>query len=140
MTPSVAWGLGLGFLIAAIDTISVIMIGSMESTNVPIADLDQIANVVLYALIGFQVGKRTGVVREAAEGGVIAGVLVACVGIAVAYLLPSVMAVPSTSPGLRTAADVVAVMAMNVAIGGVLAIITGWVGARSQQDTSATRR
>jgi hypothetical protein len=35
---------------------------------------------------------------------------------------------------------VVAVVAMNVAIGGVLAIVTGWVGARSQQDTSTTRR
>jgi hypothetical protein len=134
VTPSVAWGLGLGLLIATIDTISVFLIGSMDSTNVTIAELDRIANVVLYALIGFQVGKRTGVVRDAAEGGVIAGVLVAAIGVGVSYLLP----VPDG--GIRTAADVVAVLAINVAIGGVLSIITGWVGARSQQDASTTRR
>lgn len=134
MSPSVTWGLGLGLLIAAIDTISVVLIGSGGPSNVPIADLDQIANVVLYSLIGFQVGKRTGVVRDAAEGGVIAGILVAVIGIGVAFALPA------PAGGIRTAADAVAVVAMNVAMGGVLSIITGWVGARSQQDTSTTRR
>jgi hypothetical protein len=134
LTPSVAWGLGLGLLIAVIDTISVVLIGSVGPSTVPIADLDQIANVVLYSLIGFQIGKRTGVVRDAAEGGVMAGILVAVVGIAVAFALPA------STGGIRTATDAVAVVAMNVAMGGVLSIVTGWVGARSQQDISTTRR
>lgn len=134
MAPSVAWGVGLGLLIALIDTIAVVWIGTTEASTFPIADIDQVANIVLYSLIGFQVGKRTGVVRDAAEGGMIAALLVATIGVGVSAFLPS------TAGGISSPAEVVAVFALNIALGGVLSIITGWVGTHSQQDVTTTRR
>lgn len=134
MPPSLAWGLGLGLLIAAIDTVAALLAGSGQAANVPIGDLDQIANVVLYSLIGFQVGRRTGVVREAAEAGVVAALLVAAIGTVVA------MTLPMPSGGIRSVGDVVGIFAINIAIGGTLAIVTGWAGSRAAQDVRNTRR
>jgi hypothetical protein len=132
--PSVVWGIGVGLVIAAIDTLSLVLMSMDETSRWPIADVDFLANVMLYSLIGYRVGKITGVVREAAEAGVIAGVLVAVIAIAVTLVLrPSTGMVDST-------ATVVRIVAQNVAIGGVLAILTGWLGTRAQQDRPASRR
>jgi len=132
--PSVVWGVGVGLVIAAIDTLSVVLMGMSTTAEWPIADIDFLANIVLYSLIGFRVGKSTGVVREAAEAGVIAAVLVAAIGIAVTYLLK-----PATG-GVDSANDVVGIIAQNIAIGGVLGILTGWLGTRANQDRTPSRR
>ena len=134
MPPSVVWGIGVGLVIAAIDTISVVLTGTPGASQWPIADIDFMANVVLYSLIGFRVGKVTGVVRDAAEAGVIAGVLVAAVGIAVTAVLRP----PAGT--LDSATDIVAIVAQNIAIGGVLAILAGWLGTRSNQDRPSLGR
>jgi hypothetical protein len=132
--PSVVWGVGVGLVIAAIDTLSLVLMGMNGTDGWPIADVDFLANVVLYSLIGFRVGRVTGVVREAAEAGVIAGVLVAAVGIAVTYVLR----LPAGS--VDSTNEMVGIIAQNVAIGGVLAILTGWLGTRAQQDRPPSRR
>jgi hypothetical protein len=132
--PSVVWGVGVGLVIAAIDTLSLVLMGMNGTDGWPIADVDFLANVVLYSLIGFRVGRVTGVVREAAEAGVIAGVLVAAVGIAVTYVLR----LPAGS--VDSTNEMVGIVAQNVAIGGVLAILTGWLGTRAQQDRPPSRR
>ncbi len=134
MPPSVVWGVGVGLVIAAIDTLSLVLMGMNGTDGWPIADVDFLANVVLYSLIGFRVGRVTGVVREAAEAGVIAGVLVAAVGIAVTYVLR----LPAGS--VDSTNEMVGIVAQNVAIGGVLAILTGWLGTRAQQDRPPSRR
>jgi hypothetical protein len=132
--PSVVWGIGVGLVIAAIDTLSVVLMGTDGASQWPVADLDFLANVMLYSLIGFRVGKLTGVVRDAAEAGVMAGVLVAAVGIAVSVIVrPSVDTIDSTM-------DVVGIVAQNIAIGGVLAILTGWLGTRAIDDRPSLRR
>jgi hypothetical protein len=132
--PSVVWGVGVGLVIAAIDTLSLVLMGLNSTSQWPIADADFLANVILYSLIGFRVGKVTGSVREAAEAGVIAGVLVAGVGIAATYV------VRPPDGTLDSANGVVGIVAQNIAIGGVLAILTGWLGARAQQDRPPSRR
>jgi hypothetical protein len=134
VSPSVVWGLGVGLVIAAIDTLSLVLIDMVGTSQWPIADIDFMANIVLYSLIGFRVGRLTGVVRDAAESGVIAGVLVGLIGIAVTLVLR-----PATG-GIGSSTDVIGVMAQNVAIGGVLAIATGWLGTRAHQDRPAPRR
>ena len=134
MPPSVVWGIGVGLVIAVIDTVSLVLMGADGMSQWPIADVDFLANVVLYSLIGFRVGSLTGVVREAAEAGVIAGVLVAAVGIAVTVLLKP----PGST--LDSSMDVVSVVAQNIAIGGVLAILAGWLGTRASQDRLSPRR
>jgi predicted anti-sigma-YlaC factor YlaD len=132
--PSVVWGVGVGLVIAAIDTLSLVLMGMDGTSEWPIPDADFLANVILYSYIGFRVGKVTGVVREAAEAGVIAGVLVAAVAIAATYVLrPAVGGMDSTNA-------LIGIVAQNVAIGGVLAILAGWIGARAQPDRPASRR
>jgi hypothetical protein len=132
--PSVAWGLGVGLAIAAIDTASLVLVGMSSTSQWPISDIDFLANIVLYTLIGFRVGKSTGVVRDAAESGVLAGVLVAAIGITATYALR-----PATGT-IDTPNDVIAIVAQNVAIGGVLGILAGWLGSRVVQDRPASRR
>jgi hypothetical protein len=132
--PSVVWGVGVGLVIAAIDTLSLVLMGMDGTSEWPIPDAVFLANVILYSLVGFRVGKVTGVVREAAEAGEIAGVLVAAVAIAVTYVLrPAVGGLDSTN-------ELIGVAAQNVAIGGVLAILAGWIGTRAQPDRPASRR
>ena len=134
MPPSVVWGIGVGLAIAAIDTASLVLVGMSSTSQWPISDIDFLANIVLFALIGFRVGKSTGVVRDAAEAGVLAGVLVAAIGIAATYLLR-----PATGT-IDAPNDVIAIVAQNVAIGGVLGILGGWLGSRAVQDRPASRR
>ena len=57
MSPSVVWGLGVGLVIAAIDTLSLVLIDMLGTSQWPIADIDFMANIVLYSLIGFRVGR-----------------------------------------------------------------------------------
>jgi hypothetical protein len=133
VAPSIVWGIGIGLVIAAIDTVSLVLSGSPGMTQWPIADIDFVANVVLYSLIGYRVGRATGVLRDAAEAGVMAGVLVGLIGIAAtAVLRPQGQSVDSVT-------NIVGVMAQNVAIGGVLAILSGWLGTRSRQDRPTAR-
>jgi hypothetical protein len=134
--PSIVWGIGVGLAIAAIDTASLVLAGMSSTSQWPISvsDIDFLANVVLYTLVGFWVGKSTGIVRDAAEAGVLAGVLVAGIGIAATYVLR-----PATGT-IDTPNDVIAIVAQNVAIGGVLGILGGWLGSRAAQDRPASRR
>jgi hypothetical protein len=132
--PSVIWGVGVGLVIAAIDTLSIVLMGMSSTAQWPISDIDFLANVMLYSLIGFRVGRVTGVVREAAEAGVIAAVLVAALGIAATFVLKP----PAGT--IDSANDVVGIVAQNIAIGGVLGILTGWLGSRAQQDSRPPSR
>ena len=134
MPPSVVWGVGVGLVIAAIDTLSLVLMGLSTTAQWPISDIDFLANIMLYSLIGFRVGRVTGVVREAAEAGVVAGVLVAAIGIAVTFVLRP----PAGT--IDSANEVVGIIAQNIALGGVLAILTGWLGTRAQQDRPPSRR
>lgn len=136
MAPSIVWGIGIGLVIAAIDTALVVMAGTVQLTDWPIADIDFLANVVLYTLIGFQVGKATGVLRDAAEAGVMAGVLVGLIAIVVTvFVRPPLDTIDPTSTG-----SLVRVIAENIALGGILSMLSGFLGGRSRQDGPTTRR
>ena len=134
MPPSVVWGVGVGLVIAAIDTLTLVLMGMDGTSGWPIADADFLANVMLYSLNGFRVGKVTGVVREAAEAGVIAALLVAAIGIAATFVIRP------PGGGIDSTNEVVGIVAQNIAIGGVLAILTGWLGARAQRERPPSRR
>ncbi len=134
MAPSVVWGVSIGLVIATVDAVAVYLTGTLSLTEWPINDVDLLLNVMLYSLIGFRVGRATGLVRDAAEGGVIAGAVVSIVIIGVLLLLkPPIGSIESVRDGI-------AVAAQNVALGGVLAIISGWFGARAGQNSPISRR
>lgn len=134
MAPSVAWGIGVGSIIAVIDTVALVLTSTDGSRQGLISDVDFLANVMLYSLIGFRVGRITGVVREAAEAGVIAAVLVAAIALAANLVLrPATGTIDSTQ-------EVIAIVAQNIAIGGVLAILAGWIGSRARSDRPTSHR
>jgi hypothetical protein len=135
VAPSLVWGIGIGLVIAAIDTVSIVLIRSAGASEWPIADIDDLANIMLYAFVGFRVGMMTGVVRDAAEAGVIAGVVVGVVALAVQWFMP----LPTGA--IESVNQVIGVLALNVALGGVLAIVTGWFGSQSsRRGPSSSRR
>lgn len=131
MPPSVVWGLGAGVAIAAIDTLAVVATTGSASNAELVQVIDLVANIVLYMLIGLRIGRATGVVRDAAEGGVLAAVLVAAVGLVVSAVL-GIGAEAGTG-------GVVELVAFNVALGGLLAIAGGWIGSRARESGPAAR-
>lgn len=133
MAPSIVWGIGLGLVIAAIDLASVLVVGAFGPDCWPVGDLEMMASVILFSLIGFRVGKITGVVRDAAEAGVLAGVIVAAIAIAVSLLLKPPAAL------IDTPNEMIGIVAQKVAIGGILAIVSGWLGKQSRQVDSRLR-
>lgn len=133
MPPSIAWGVGAGLFIALADAVTHFLAARSLLTTWPVSEIDLAINVVLYTLIGFRVGKATGLVRDAAEGGVLAGFLVSFILIGFLLLLKP------TVNGMDSAIAVVELVARNVALGGVIAIVSGWIGSRAGIDGSNAR-
>ena len=134
MAPSIIWGIGVGLIIAAADAVAVFLAGSFDPAYWPIDDIDMLLNVALFSLIGFRVARATGIVRDAAEAGVLAGVLVGLVGLAVSRLYP-----PPTG-AIDSAIQVVQHLSKNIVLGGCLAIVAGWFGTRTPTGGSTFRR
>lgn len=132
MAPSIIWGIGVGLIIAAVDAVAIVLTGRLDPNQWPIDDIDMLVNIALYSLIGFRVGRITGIVRDAAEGGVMAGVLVGVVGVAVARVFPSPTG-PVEMP------QMIAQIAWNIVLGGCLAIVSGWFGSRASKTGPAGR-
>jgi hypothetical protein len=132
VAPSIIWGIGVGLIIAAVDAVAILLAGRLDPNQWPIDDIDMLVNIALYSLIGFRVGRATGIVRDAAEAGVMAGVLVGIVGLAVTRAFP-----PSTAP--IEMPQMVAQIAWNIVLGGCLSIVSGWFGSRAGKTGTAGR-
>jgi hypothetical protein len=133
VAPSIIWGIGVGLVIAAADAATIILAGSVDPNQWPIDDIDTLVNIALYSLIGFKVARATGIVRDAAEAGVIAGVLVGLAGLVVARAFP-----PPTG-AMDTPNQMIAQIAWNIVFGGCLAIVAGWFGSRASKGGTPTR-
>lgn len=133
MAPSIVWGIGVGLIIAAADAVTIILTGRIDTSQIPIGDIDLLINIALYSLIGYKVGRATGLVRDGAEAGVLAGVLVGLVGLAVARAFP----LPTGDP--LTTYDIVEQIASNIVYGGCLGIVAGWFGSRATRGGSSMR-
>ena len=133
MAPTIIWGIGVGLVIAVVDAATILLAGTVDPNQWPIDDIDMLVNIALYSFIGFRVGRATGIVRDAAEAGVLAGVVVGLIGLGVTRAFP-----PPTG-GIDTPIQVVQLIAQNIVYGGVLAIIAGWFGTRARTGGTATR-
>lgn len=133
MTPSIIWGIGVGLVIALADAVTIFLTARESPPALPISEIDIMINVALYTLIGFRVGKETGLVRDAAEGAVLAGFVVSVVGIGFLGLLKPAVG------GIDSSMDIVAIVAQNVALGGLIGIVSGWIGSRTGQDGANSR-
>jgi len=131
--PSVAWGLTTGLFVAIVDAALTVVPGSLGLSADAAEIVDLTVNVVLFAILGFRVGRWGGVVRDAAEGGVIAGVVAATIGLAFSLLIPIEPRV-----GLQTN-DIIKSYALNIVLGGVIAMFSGWYGTIARESGSARR-
>jgi len=131
--PSVAWGLTTGLFVAIVDAASIVLPGSLGVNSDAAKIVDLMVNVVLFAILGFRVGRWGGIVRDAAEGGVIAGVVAAAIGVAISLLMH--VEPPSGSP----TNEIVGTFALNIALGGVIAMFSGWYGTIARESGSARR-
>ncbi len=128
MSPTLKWGLSIGILVALVDVISAVATRDLSpesATAQYIGLIDQLANVVLFSMAGLRVGRETGVPRAAAEAGVLAGVIAGLVAILMPFVLPGAPSTPATGR------DMVGVLALNVAMGGVLGLLNGWLASRA---------
>lgn len=80
--------------------------------------LDQVGNVLIFGYVGYRTGRRTGRVTASAEGGLTACILPALVATGIT-LLATPGGEPPTTEVLRT-------VALNIALGGVSALLSGW--------------
>jgi hypothetical protein len=133
VAPSIVWGIGVGLLIAAIDAVALVLSGTVSPSDWPINEIDSLLNIALYSLIGFKVGRATGIVRDAAEAGVLASVLVAAIGLGVAQIFT-----PPEGP-IDAPIEIVRLFAQNIAMGGILAIVAGWFGSRAARNSAGGR-
>ena len=128
--PTLRWGVGIGLLVAAFDTLAFVVsrwFTPDSDAAAYIALADQFANVVLFSLVGLRVGRQTRVVRAAAEAGVLAGIVAGLVALGIGVLMPS------AEQPMNTPRDVIATLALNIAMGGVLALLNGWIATRERR-------
>ncbi len=127
MQPVWRWGLLCGALIVVIDTAARLAAAGQTETSLQAAlaaNIDLLANLILFSVCGYQVGRQTRMVRSAAEAGVTAGLLAGVAALVVGQLIP---------PAEASASALVSVLALNVAMGGVLALSSGFLGSRVPQ-------
>ena len=128
MTAVWRWGVACGVVIVVVDLIAALVSSGQSSTSPQLnvaQSVDLVVNFILYSFCGYRVGLLTREMRAAAEGGVIAGVLVGIAAIIVGQLVPPALDGEPLSP--------IAAIAENVALGGVLALASGFVASRTAQ-------
>ena len=124
MSPTLSWGLGAGLVIVVIDAVTLLVSPNVGDVAELVELVDLLANIAILSFLGLRVGRMTGIVRSAAEAGVIAGAVAGVVGLAILYLTRA--GAPPNSQ------EIVQGLALNVAMGGVIAWMNGFFGARAR--------
>ena len=132
MSPTLSWGLGAGFLIVVIDALTMLVSANVGDAAEMVELADLLANIAILSFLGLRVGRMTGVVRSAAEAGVIAGLIAGVVGLAIVYF--------TRASGPPTTLEIVQGLALNVAMGGVIAWLNGFFGARAREAGAGPSR
>lgn len=136
VSPTLVWGLGAGLTIVAVDTLTMVVSGAAASIAETVQLVDLLVNIAILSFVGLRVGRATGMVRSAAEAGVIAGLLGGLAGIALLFYTRST-ATPAIVPPTQ---ELVQLLALNVAMGGVIAWVNGFLGVRSRDSGSGAMR
>lgn len=120
----------MGLLVTAIDMLTVSLAqGSPVDSEIRamLASIDWIANFTIFAVVGYRTGRETGRVTAAAEGGVVASLLPGLAAAAYSLITP----LDGASQG-SVANVVVESIARNIVLGGLAALIAGWVATRQR--------
>jgi hypothetical protein len=123
----------MGLIVTAIDLLTVSLgQGSPPDSEIRVLlqTIDQIFNLTIFAIVGFQTGRATGRTTAAAEAGVVASLLPGLAAAAYSFVQP---AEPGVDDPLVN--RVVASIALNIVLGGLAALIAGWVATRQRSPT-----
>lgn len=133
MPPNWRWCLNIGALIVLIDLV-IVTLGRQQPPDSDVVALldtvDQIANVALFALVGFRVGQATARATAAAEAGVLTSLLPAAA--AAAYVLLGLGTAPSEAGAPSLLNQVIFIVAYNIVLGGLTALVAGWIASRAR--------
>ena len=132
MSPTWTWGLGAGLVIALVDALAVLVKANAGDAAEVVDLVDLLANVAILSFLGLRLGRLTGVVRSAAEAGVIAGAIAGLAALGLQYVM--------SSAGPLSTRDVVQLLAFNVAMGGVIAWMNGFFGVRAREAGAGPSR
>lgn len=123
MSPVLRWGVIVGSAIVLIDLATLLLQqGPLSGQADLLTYLDLFANVFLLAALGDRVAREAGSPRSAAEAGVLAGTIAGLAAVAAAAAFGV--------PGATEESAIVGTLAWNVAQGGLLALLAGWLAAR----------
>jgi hypothetical protein len=126
-------GLTTGLLIALIDAAALMAPGTLGINADVVEMVDLIGNIALYSYLGLRIGRTTGVLRDAAEAGVIAALVAASVGVGLSAIMGA------DPEGASLVQGAIRTYALNIALGGVLAVMNGWIGTKAHQSGPARR-
>lgn len=124
MSPVVRWGVTIGAAIALVDLVALLLTQGAEGQAELWLTLDQVANWALLAFLGYRVGAELRAVRPAAEAAVLAG--------AIAGVAAALAGLTFGLEGASETANIVGVIAYNVAQAGVIGLVAGWLGSRAE--------
>jgi hypothetical protein len=122
----------MGLLVTAIDLLTVSLAQGTppdSEIRVLLETIDQVFNVAIFGIVGFQTGRATGRTTAAAEAGVVASLLPGLAAAAYSLIQPA-------EPGLETplVSRIVASLAINIVFGGLSALIAGWLANRQRRQ------
>lgn len=126
------YGLMVGLGVVVVDWLTELAVRALPPDDPILAAIGManwVLNTALFAYGGYLGFRSDGIIRSGAEVGVIAGLIAA----AVAALRLSISPLPDSGP--IDATDVIGLLALNVALGGVSALFGALVARRRSQGT-----
>jgi hypothetical protein len=133
-SPNWFWCVKVGALIALVDALTTLVGRGLEpsSTTLEVIDaVDQIANVLLFSYVGYRVGRETGRATAGAEAGVVASLVPACFA-AIYQVIYMAAPTGAADVDLSLTSRIVGAVALNIVLGGISALISGWIASRSR--------
>ena len=127
-SPNWRWCFRVGLVVVMIDLL-VLAVSQGQAPDSELGALldsfDNIANIILFAYVGFRTGRLTGRATAAAEAGVVASILPGLVAAGYQAIQPGGAAESLASP-------IIGIIAYNIVLGGLSAWVSGWWASRSR--------
>jgi hypothetical protein len=124
--------LKVGVLVALVDlaTLGLAQLRPSDELRSVLDLLNLIVNVMLFSRVGFRTGLETGRATTAAEAGVVTSLLPALAAALYPVLLPAW--IDPASAEIPLYRQIVSVIAWNIVIGGLSALLSGFLASRGR--------
>jgi hypothetical protein len=138
MSPNWRWCLKLGLLVVLIDLAAIALgqAGGGSEDALAIADTaDKIANFLIFGYVGWRTGRLTGRATASAEAGVVTSLLPALSAALLQIWQPAGVNASGAAETPPLVNELIAVVATNIALGGIVAWLCGLISTRGRGPT-----